>query len=60
MAHVTITLPQLYRAAIIGTGFMGRIHSHAIVAAGGSVAGIIGSSPPPPSEPRPCSTTWRR
>lgn len=45
MAHVTITRPTLYRAAIIGTGFMGRVHSHAIAAAGGSVAGIIGSSP---------------
>lgn len=44
MAHVTITR-QDYRAAVIGTGFMGRIHSHAIAVAGGSVAGIAGSTP---------------
>lgn len=45
MAHVTITRPTTYRAAIIGTGFMGRVHSHAIAVAGGTVAGIVGSSP---------------
>ncbi|THV40200.1 Gfo/Idh/MocA family protein [Glycomyces buryatensis] len=45
MAYVTDTRPQTYRAAIIGTGFMGRVHSHAIAVAGGSVAGICGSSP---------------
>ncbi|WP_030155626.1 Gfo/Idh/MocA family protein [Glycomyces sp. NRRL B-16210] len=44
MAHVTIT-QATYRAAIIGTGFMGRVHSHAIAVAGGTVAGIVGSSP---------------
>jgi predicted dehydrogenase len=45
MAYVTDTRSTTYRAAIIGTGFMGRVHSHAIAAAGGSVAGIVGSSP---------------
>ncbi|MEU6246221.1 Gfo/Idh/MocA family oxidoreductase [Glycomyces sp. NPDC047010] len=45
MAHVTITRPTTYRAAVIGTGFMGRVHSHAIAAAGGAVAGIAGSTP---------------
>lgn len=45
MAHVTITPPTLYRAAVIGTGFMGRVHARAIAAAGGSVAGIAGSTP---------------
>src|SRR5690606_4167276 len=45
MAPVTISRPTTYRAAIIGTGFMGRVHSHAIAVAGGQVAGIAGSSP---------------
>ncbi|THV32080.1 Gfo/Idh/MocA family protein [Glycomyces paridis] len=45
MAQVTISRPTTYRAAIIGTGFMGRVHSHAIAVAGGSVAGIAGSTP---------------
>ncbi|WP_112135239.1 Gfo/Idh/MocA family protein [Glycomyces dulcitolivorans] len=45
MAHVTITRPTTYRAAVIGTGFMGRVHSHAIAVAGGTVAGIAGSTP---------------
>jgi predicted dehydrogenase len=33
-----------YRAAIIGTGFMGRVHAAAIRAGGGHVVGIVGSS----------------
>lgn len=37
--------PFGYRAAIIGTGFMGRVHSHAVRAAGGTVVGVSGSSP---------------
>ena len=45
MAPVTISRPATYRAAIIGTGFMGRVHARAIAAAGGRVAGISGSSP---------------
>jgi len=45
MAYVTDLRATTYRAAIIGTGFMGRVHSHAIAVAGGSVAGIIGSTP---------------
>ncbi|GAB3232297.1 Gfo/Idh/MocA family oxidoreductase [Glycomyces halotolerans] len=45
MAPVTISRPSTYRAAIIGTGFMGRVHSHAIAVAGGQVTGIAGSSP---------------
>ncbi|MEU6861094.1 Gfo/Idh/MocA family oxidoreductase [Glycomyces sp. NPDC046736] len=45
MAYVTDTRPRTYRAAIVGTGFMGRVHSHAIAVAGGSVAGIAGSTP---------------
>lgn len=45
MAPVTTTRPTTYRAAIIGTGFMGRVHSHAIAVAGGQVTGIAGSSP---------------
>ncbi|WP_100444008.1 Gfo/Idh/MocA family protein [Glycomyces xiaoerkulensis] len=45
MAPVTINRPTIYRAAIIGTGFMGRVHSHAITAAGGEITGISGSSP---------------
>ncbi|WP_393916165.1 Gfo/Idh/MocA family protein [Halostreptopolyspora alba] len=34
-----------YRAAIIGTGFMGQVHSHAIRAAGGRVVGVAASTP---------------
>lgn len=34
-----------YRAGIIGTGFMGHVHTRAIRAAGGSVAGVSGSAP---------------
>ncbi|NDL57136.1 Gfo/Idh/MocA family oxidoreductase [Phytoactinopolyspora mesophila] len=33
-----------YRAAIVGTGFMGRVHSRAVHVAGGRVVGIVGSS----------------
>jgi len=32
------------RAAIVGTGFMGRVHANAVRAAGGRVVGIVGSS----------------
>ncbi|MGW5875476.1 Gfo/Idh/MocA family protein [Nocardiopsis terrae] len=37
--------PGAYRAAVIGTGFMGRVHSHAVRASGGEVVGVAGSSP---------------
>ncbi|WP_150237015.1 Gfo/Idh/MocA family protein [Nocardiopsis quinghaiensis] len=40
-----LTAPNAYRAAVIGTGFMGRVHSHAVRAAGGEVVGVTGSSP---------------
>ncbi|HEX8304316.1 MAG TPA: Gfo/Idh/MocA family oxidoreductase [Jatrophihabitans sp.] len=33
------------RAAIIGTGFIGGVHAHAVRAAGGEVAAVLGSSP---------------
>jgi predicted dehydrogenase len=33
------------RAGIIGVGFMGRVHGHAIRAAGGTVAAVAASSP---------------
>lgn len=33
-----------YRAAVIGTGFMGRTHTHAVRAVGGQVVGVAGSS----------------
>jgi predicted dehydrogenase len=33
-----------YRAAIVGTGFMGRVHARAVHVAGGRVAGVVGSS----------------
>ncbi|GAB3701867.1 Gfo/Idh/MocA family oxidoreductase [Nocardiopsis oceani] len=36
--------PETYRAAVIGTGFMGRVHSHAVRASGGEVVGVAGSS----------------
>lgn len=38
------TSPRPYRAAVIGTGFMGRAHSHAVRALGGEVVGVAGSS----------------
>ncbi|MEU3019515.1 Gfo/Idh/MocA family oxidoreductase [Nocardiopsis sp. NPDC007018] len=38
------TAPSTYRAAVIGTGFMGRVHSHAVRANGGEVVGVAGSS----------------
>lgn len=34
-----------YRAGIIGTGFMGRVHTRAIRSAGGTVIGAVGSTP---------------
>ncbi len=37
--------PSAYRAAVIGTGFMGRVHTHAVRASGGEVVGVAGSSP---------------
>ncbi|MFE1169315.1 Gfo/Idh/MocA family protein [Nocardiopsis sp. NPDC058789] len=37
--------PSAYRAAVIGTGFMGRVHTHAVRASGGEVVGVSGSSP---------------
>jgi predicted dehydrogenase len=37
--------PEAYRAAVIGTGFMGRVHTHAVRAGGGEVVGVAGSSP---------------
>jgi predicted dehydrogenase len=36
--------PATYRAAVIGTGFMGRVHTHAVRAHGGRVVGVAGSS----------------
>ena len=37
-------VPETYRAAVIGTGFMGRTHTHAVRATGGAVVGVAGSS----------------
>ncbi|MDA8368886.1 MAG: Gfo/Idh/MocA family oxidoreductase [Nocardiopsaceae bacterium] len=34
-----------YRAAVIGTGFMGRVHARAIRVAGGRVVGVAASTP---------------
>ncbi|TDC53424.1 Gfo/Idh/MocA family oxidoreductase [Jiangella ureilytica] len=34
-----------YRAAIVGTGFMGRVHARAVQVAGGRVVGAVGSTP---------------
>lgn len=45
VAEPGLTTPNAYRAAVIGTGFMGRVHSHAVRAAGGEVVGVAGSSP---------------
>jgi predicted dehydrogenase len=42
MAHPT---PPPYRAGIVGTGFMGTVHSRAVRAGGGEVAGVVGSTP---------------
>ncbi|MDE3720634.1 Gfo/Idh/MocA family oxidoreductase [Nocardiopsis sp. N85] len=39
------TTTNAYRAAVIGTGFMGRVHGHAVRAHGGAVVGVAGSSP---------------
>ena len=33
------------RAAIAGTGFIGAVHAHAVRAAGGTLAGVLASSP---------------
>jgi predicted dehydrogenase len=33
-----------YRAGVVGTGFMGDVHSHAIRATRGSLVGVVGSS----------------
>ncbi|HEY9411491.1 MAG TPA: Gfo/Idh/MocA family oxidoreductase [Jiangellaceae bacterium] len=33
-----------YRAAIVGTGFMGRVHARSVRVAGGRVVGVVGSS----------------
>ena len=33
------------RAAVVGTGFMGRVHAEALARIGVSVAGVVGSSP---------------
>lgn len=34
-----------YRAGIVGTGFMGTVHSRAVRASGGEVVGLVGSRP---------------
>src|SRR6187401_2874017 len=34
-----------YRAGIVGTGFMGTVHSRAVRASGGEVVGVVGSRP---------------
>jgi predicted dehydrogenase len=41
MPHVA---PPSYRAGIVGTGFMGAVHTRAVRASGGVVAGVVGSS----------------
>jgi prephenate dehydrogenase len=38
-------MPGSVRAGIVGTGFMGRVHAHAVRAAGGQVAAVAGSTP---------------
>jgi predicted dehydrogenase len=38
-------MPGRIRAGIVGTGFMGKVHAHAIRAAGGQVAAVAGSTP---------------
>lgn len=43
-SDVGAAVPNAYRAAVIGTGFMGRVHSHAVRAHGGAVVGVAGSS----------------
>ncbi|WP_159944042.1 MULTISPECIES: Gfo/Idh/MocA family protein [unclassified Nocardiopsis] len=45
VADAEHSAPHAYRAAVIGTGFMGRVHAHAVRAAGGEVVGVAGSSP---------------
>jgi len=34
-----------FRAGLVGTGFIGRVHAHAVRAAGGEVVAVIGSGP---------------
>lgn len=34
-----------FRAGIVGSGFIGRVHAHAVRAAGGQVLALLGSSP---------------
>jgi predicted dehydrogenase len=38
-------MPGRVRAGIVGMGFMGRVHAHAIRAAGGHVVAVAGSTP---------------
>jgi predicted dehydrogenase len=51
IGHVTSSHPldthaaTPYRAGIVGSGFMGRVHAHAIRATGGRVVGIVASTP---------------
>ncbi len=50
VAAVTQTQPAVdtatgYRAGLLGSGFMGRVHSHAIRASRGTLVGVVGSSP---------------
>lgn len=37
--------PPPLRAAIVGTGFVGAVHAHAVRAAGGTVVGVAASTP---------------
>lgn len=37
--------PARPRAAVVGTGFIGAVHAHAVRAAGGEVVAVLGSSP---------------
>ena len=34
-----------FRSAIVGSGFIGAVHAHAVRAAGGTVAGVLSSTP---------------
>jgi predicted dehydrogenase len=43
-SHGGTATPAPVRSAIIGTGFMGDVHSRAVRAAGGTVAAVIGRS----------------
>ncbi|WP_166354334.1 Gfo/Idh/MocA family protein [Phytoactinopolyspora limicola] len=44
VARLRTSPTPTYRAAIVGTGFMGRVHAQAVHTAGGRVVGIVGSS----------------